>query len=288
MTNTVIEVFNGTLVTSTELNRSIGGMVEEVRLLTEPYTVPDELSGLLSHVVARARERDPNLFNGECVRMCSDMDAGEAVVLQRAHYFDGLCANEVSRYDRFTGLLMSEDGALVPLSQSVLANLVGTSTLAVTEDEHMVLTLHGNTVSSPGLYAPSGSGSLDIGDVTEDLSAFVIGAVRELHEECGLREDDVASSVLAGMGRWVEHGGKPEFSSLTFLKVSSDDVASITGDTWTHKVVTVPFDVSKARRVWSGEGCLVSAVSRGEVQPERVSLPLEFAARAAAAILRES
>ncbi len=133
------------------------------------------------------------------MRLCSDMDGNDPFIIQRAHYFDGLCSNRLSRLDKTDPIRrLLDDGQdnLVPFSRSVLANIVGTSTLAITRDEKMVIPIQGRTVSSPGLCAPSGSGSLDIGDVIEDLGSFINGAVREMREECGLTDDAVLSSPL--------------------------------------------------------------------------------------------
>jgi hypothetical protein len=91
---------------------------------------------------------------------------------------------------------------------------------------HVFVVIQGaGSVQSPGLLAPSGSGSLDWSDYVEHGGKFVsAGMMRELFEETthkngwsALVDRGHAYTLLTGYGRMLHRGGKPEFYGLVAM-----------------------------------------------------------------------
>jgi 8-oxo-dGTP pyrophosphatase MutT (NUDIX family) len=244
-------------------------------------------------------------FNGPCVRLETDLSSLHVnnlvdVRLRPADFFDALCSNELTRWsitrsgldwDFHHRYLLDSHNRVIALSQSELANIVGVSTLAITTDDHVLLVLQsGKSSASAQLWAPSGSGSLEPQDVSNQdrLSDVVLsGAVRELREECGLTPDSVLSSQLLGYGRWLERGAKPEFVCVTALSCTSNDVLrhpsyrDRSEKHWTTAVECIPLNLAvSAADDWSGPEARSSAAHRLIGNSDRVisgiSVPLQF------------
>jgi 8-oxo-dGTP pyrophosphatase MutT (NUDIX family) len=127
-------------------------------------------------------------------------------------------------------LFINRLGRLRDFGSSWLLNGIGTSTLAFTSDGKLVLVEQSKrNARSQGLFAPSGSGSLEPQDFAmspaldlRDLAAN--GANRELAEETGIRREEIVTSQFLGFGRWLEKAACPELFTLTLLSVHSDDL----------------------------------------------------------------
>jgi len=195
--------------------------------------------------ILEVRGRQKAMFNGQVVRQDTDLTPnlvreGGVVELSRTDYFTAICTNYLAGYrivdpghqvELEGNSLFLRKGRLVPLSQGMLANLIGVSTIAFTTDNKLALVYQdSHSVSSPGLTAPSGSGSVDLRDVhtqgaERSLSRFVTAAMeRELAEECHLRYAEIGSTILLGYFRWLSKGGKPEYLGLTFLTRTSEEL----------------------------------------------------------------
>ncbi|MFG1919420.1 NUDIX hydrolase [Micromonospora sp. NPDC048898] len=165
------------------------------------------------------------------------------VVLRSAHYFDFFCSNVLVPYDvcevgrrnlalRGRDLIVDRHGRLRTFRNSRLANIIGVSTLAFTSDGQLLLVAQTrDNVGSPGLLAPSGSGSLEPQDVspqsTPTLQEIIrTGAERELREECHINSAEIEGSDLLGYGRWLSRGATPEFCAVTFLNVAGDQLVA--------------------------------------------------------------
>jgi len=180
------------------------------------------------------------LFNDPKVRMKSDLTvkaikSKQKIALQRTDYFSGICTNELTcrevwtkkdRVQKYDGLsFMSSNGIILDLQQSHCSNHAGTNVLAFTKDGYMVVTIQsGETMQSPDLYAPSGSGSADFKDFEQNPETFVVSAMeRELMEECGLVNDvkrtnnRIVHTHLIGFARNLNRGGKPEFFGVAYI-----------------------------------------------------------------------
>ncbi|MCG2583157.1 hypothetical protein [Massilia sp. TS11] len=166
------------------------------------------------------------------------------------------CTKRLVRHDKHRGVewpyfdltpmfpvRTGDDGIerLMGLRESGLANHVGISTLALIRhaDGQFRLQLHVQSARADkgaNLIVPSGSGSLDWSDhVKTGLSDFFditsYGATREFLEENRYLPEDgghkAIASLIEKMGietlpigyfRWLDHGGKPEFSHVTLVE----------------------------------------------------------------------
>jgi hypothetical protein len=200
----------------------------------------------------RQRVTAPNVFNGKTVRQDDDLSAlvleqDGSVPFSATNYFALLMTNymmDITIRDRASGrcvqqpLQLIDDGTghLRGLAGSALANSVGVSTLAITADGKAIVVLQsGNTESSQGELAPSGSGSLDLRDVvkvrsgkaTEQLISVVrSGMERELCEEAHLRPGEIEWTEVLGYYRWMNKGAKPEYTGVTKLTRTSAELRS--------------------------------------------------------------
>ncbi|MCG9893940.1 MAG: hypothetical protein MH204_00510, partial [Fimbriimonadaceae bacterium] len=115
-----------------------------------------------------------------------------------------------------------------------LSDHVGVSTIAMTSDHQIVLWVQSrHAQESPGLLAPTGSGSLDWKDTVgkgnlEEL--LVSGMNRELSEEShrfGTKQINVKhiESKIIGFYRRLSRGGKPDFLGISRLPVCSSELA---------------------------------------------------------------
>lgn len=233
----------GAVAISTDLDSVLSTTQLPLRVVEDPYVLPAALADASAYMLRRttsARWR----FNGACVRLDSDLSVesaagGTDVMCRPASFFDGLCSNELTGWEvhrdgvlwNFSSEhLLDSSGRLLALSQSQLANMIGVSTVAITTDSHLLLTLQSRGSSaSAQLWAPSGSGSLEPQDLRGQTwlqRAVTAGMERELHEECGLLPSDVVSTRVIGYGRWLDRGGKPEFYGVSTLSVTLNEAMS--------------------------------------------------------------
>jgi hypothetical protein len=195
--------------------------------------------------ILEAKTATRSVYNGKLIRQNTDLTAallaeGGTVELGTTDYYTMLCTDYLadSRLMRQSSdgvvlhgppLMTDRNLNLRPLSDQAMANVVGVSTLAFTADGVLALVLQAPTAqSSPGLWAPSGSGSMDPRDYrtlreSTELRAIVAAAMeRELCEECNIRYDEIEWTRVLGFYRWLEKGGKPEYVGVTRLALGSD------------------------------------------------------------------
>lgn len=202
------------------------------------------LAARLLHFVLRQRQRSTDVvYDAAKVGLRTDLSmatfAPEAppIRLQRTSYF----ASEVS--NELTGRVILERGTdavvydgrsmavagdvLRDLEGGALSNHIGVSTLAVTSDGFLILTLQSSgSAQDPTGLVPSGSGSADLEDAdgAGTFGGFVRTAMdRELSEECGLPRGAITTR-LCGYARLLHRGGKPDLFGLSRLAVPLADV----------------------------------------------------------------
>lgn len=232
------------LLTSRPVNEALfGGATAALSIARDGFRArhASAVSYLLLQEFVRSKRQV--LFNGKKIRLRSDpqLDGDQRLApvgIQPTHYFDTLITNDAlgvsirSRGDNeraFDGHDFCFPAAKVPgCQQSGCANQVGTSTLAVTSDNYLVITgQSGTNAFSQRLWAPSGSGSADWRDVgaNSDLQTLVAAAARrELTEEAGLCPADVAWLRIIGYGRLLHRGGLPQFFCVSRLTCPLDRV----------------------------------------------------------------
>jgi 8-oxo-dGTP pyrophosphatase MutT (NUDIX family) len=196
-------------------------------------------------------------------------------------------------FDPRRALLANADGRLRTIGESMLADCVGISTLAVTADGALVMVRQtSRNVASALILAPAGSGSLDPRDLGHDHAETLQdivrrGMERELCEETGIRPDEIRGTRVTGFARWLERGAKPEFFGLTELSATTDDLAErrhLASDErlYTGGTITMTVDIpALGRELVDGTELLMAPSLPARIK-EDGSLPLLLALRAAA------
>jgi hypothetical protein len=305
----VVHAELGAVATNATLDEVLAGTPLPLRSADDPYLLPLALSRVAAYLLRRTTSaRWP--FNGPCVRLDTDLSVdgvlrGDDVVLREVSFFDLLCSNELTGWQVHRGdvpwdfnseYVLDRSDRLMPLAQSELANAVGVSTVAITTDGHLLLTLQAaGSSASAERWAPSGSGSLEPQDLAGRpvlQAAVAVGMERELREECGLLTEDVGWTRLVGYGRWLDRGGKPEFFAVTALTVPLATALSrrsshLDERLWTQSVAGVAVDLT-------GQGDPGEPVRWQDVVPDprrlrgSMSVPLEATLVALARALRGS
>lgn len=242
-----------------------------VRWSETAYVLPSALAAIAPYVLRRSSQgRWP--FNGPNVSLATDVTrpavaAGSEMLMRAGDFYSALCSNELTAWvlsrsgdelrfwDRY---LFDARGRFTTLNASELNNGVGVSSLAITTDDTLVVTLQSSrSQTSAGLWAPSGSGALEPRDVLRDgtdplVEAVRRGAERELMEETLIPRESIGRTAVIGYARWLDRGGKPEFYCVTMLTVTSAELgrqgqvhgALSEERLWTTSRNTVPLDLT--------------------------------------------
>lgn len=193
------------------------------------------------------------------VRMAEDLLPGmTGIALQPTKYSAFLVTNRLGAYEileqKSDRELLDPDaillagGKLPTLADSSCSNHIGVDVLAFVTSGRMLVTRQTRANHlSPGLLAPSGSGSVDWADLHErdDLTRMLSRAMRrELSEELGIRSAEVSeldSLRLLGYARFSHLGGKPQFFGVARLEPTRERVDSTT-DRYVAEHLTVDYD----------------------------------------------
>jgi 8-oxo-dGTP pyrophosphatase MutT (NUDIX family) len=237
----------GTALVSDPIDQALATADIQAQLADEPYQLPKHLKASAPHVL-RVVNHGRLVFNGKVIGMRSDplppgSAPGPPITLHVARFFDAQCSNEMctlrivhretgEEFDPRIQLLTNANGHLRTLAESTLADCVGISTIAFTADGQLVIVRQtSRNIASALLLAPSGSGSLDLRDLSADPAAaeplqgiLRRGMERELHEETGIRPDEIRATHVTGFARWLERGAKPEFFGITELNATAKDI----------------------------------------------------------------
>ncbi len=222
----------------------IDGPGIKVNKLSYKFQLADEIKQYVPSILKRNFMSDKLIFNGELVRMASDLYLdSDSINIQNVLYFDGQCTNEIvykqikSNYSLsppFLGdcMLFDNDSILYDLNFSSCANYIGASTLAITKDNYIVIGQQGVfSRSNAGRYAPSGSGSVNYSDLkySNNFNSLIINAMeREFCEEnyYSLDKRDKIRTIAVGYVRLLERGGKPDFFGISFIDEYSYNLKS--------------------------------------------------------------
>jgi 8-oxo-dGTP pyrophosphatase MutT (NUDIX family) len=298
----------GTALVSDAIDQAVAGRLIATQLDEEPYRLPRSLEGSAPYVLP-ACNHGRLVFNGKVIGMRGDplppgRSPAPAIRLHIARFFDAQCSNEMctlrithretgDEFDPRQALLTSADGHLRAIGESMLADCVGISTLAVTADSALVMVRQtSHNVASALLLAPAGSGSLDPRDLGHDHAEALQdivrrGMERELYEETGIRPDEIRGTRVTGFARWMERGAKPEFFGLTELSATTGDLAerrrlAAEERLYTGGTITMAIDIPALSRELADDADLLKAPSLPARIKEGGSLPLLLALRAAA------
>lgn len=121
--------------------------------------------------------------------------------------------------------LFFRDERLLSLEETKASNHIGGSVLAISSDGFLVYQRQSkDNEIAPSAFAASGSGSFDWEDLETQpdvtLRDLVVhGVERELSEELTVKVGpDNCQTILTGVYRSVQRGGKPEFCAVSYLK----------------------------------------------------------------------
>lgn len=191
----------------------------------------------------RFKLRDANakriyFYNEKKLCLSRDLRPGDrAVYLHRSCYYDTHLTHHICEsylYDDDTDFVYADArrtfpwqpgaGRLLDVTNSHGSNEIGVSTLGVTKDGYLILLRQNSRAnSSQGLLIPTGSGSADWKDRQKGsfTATIAYGMQRELSEECslegrhGIPVKELGETRITGFFRWVDRGGKPEFTGIT-------------------------------------------------------------------------
>lgn len=168
---------------------------------------------------------------------------GNKVYYHKGSYYDTYLTNIISgrelRSNEDNKLIASAEESipvikkgdeyyLKDITTSIMNNEIGISTLAITNDNYLVIwTQNRIAQSSGGLLVPTGSGSCDWSDRRGDSfnDTIIYAMNRELWEENGKKHlcklpEEIGQTKILGTFRWINKGGKSEFVGIT--KVNKD------------------------------------------------------------------
>lgn len=225
---------------SDEVNNRIRNNEISINVPIAKYSLSKDLQSLVPFVLMEKLKNKKTFTNDKKVTLASDIYVGTtSVSLMESRYYDGELTNELAlkrirsrrhHYFKFNGsdLFLDDDLCHIKsLSNNALANRIGSSTLAITSDNYLVIGVQGkNNLHNAGKYVPTGSGSMDYDDLLDanNLNRFIIkGTERELEEESSAGSF-IDKTIVVGYGRLIERGAKPEFFCITYLKESKDQI----------------------------------------------------------------
>ncbi|VXB51826.1 conserved hypothetical protein [Arthrobacter sp. 9V] len=236
---------HGIFIHDVTLSSKIRSGLVKARVINEQYTTPPEIGDLGLRYLSQALPGARRLHDGDVlgwntdIGRTSNIDINE-IEMQPATFFQKLQTDEFALWDvksRGTqdakygrSLFIDTSHNIRDLGKSWLLNGIGTSTLAFTSDGKLVVIEQSKrNARSRGLYAPSGSGSLEARDFGRLASTTLDhlaanGANRELEEEAGVAESEIVESQFLGFGRWLDKAACPELFTITRLSVSSDEL----------------------------------------------------------------
>ena len=217
-------------------------------LITRKYIMDNykKLRYFLYHRMLKSKSRYSLFYNSKllCLSGLSYRSGNIDMTVNKGCYFDyyltNLCYKStlkhshsiLAEYD--TSTFCPEDTVSSSIDTSCLSNVIGVSTLAQTNDGYVfILIQRDSNESSHNMLSPSGSGSCDYKDWLTSNSAPITNAMqRELYEECCLSTmftsyEDIGETYLTSFFQWVEKAWKPEFLGITRLKISLQQLQSI-------------------------------------------------------------
>ncbi len=217
----------------------------------------------LHKVYREKKTRGTQLYLSNLIGLMDDVTAASEdaqIRVMKTNYFDFMLTNEtVNRaylpvnepgQDMIEGykLLYNQNGTLRGYSETLCADVLGGSTLAVTNDGYVIMQMQsGQADRNPGTIVPSGSGSTDYSDFIKlqtrmNASPFrkaerptfqqlIIDTIhRELSEENGF---DGNGGVTGGKGmrtrvigfaRLLDRGAKPDFFGVTYIDAKATEL----------------------------------------------------------------
>lgn len=232
-------------VVSDEINRQLQTeKIYHFHTLKKQFRIGQEISDLVPSILNEIFSNNRSvLFNGTLLRLAQELYLDRnSVYLQKTHYFDSQCTNEIvyKKYRSANQMFFIFDGGdllakkeehasvLFDLDESPCSNQIGVSTLAITSDNYVIIGKQAlASKANAGRYAPSGSGSSEFTDIIgcSTLNEVLIkGMERELIEELNIPAHMPIHTSLLGYVRLLERGGKPDFFGVTYINATKKEL----------------------------------------------------------------
>jgi len=185
------------------------------------------------------------LFNENKLCLSEDLLVGKPVQCHKGTYFDTMLTNDLAgcyianrnSTKPFVDLQIElpitrrqgYKNSFKPISDTLLNNNMGGSTIAFTKDNKMVFwTQGGISQFSEGLIAPTGSGSCDYEDITDNdfIKTIKKTMERELLEEStqDVNYENIVETRIIGYFRWQKRGGLPQFVGITKINLNKKEL----------------------------------------------------------------
>lgn len=233
---------HGTLVIDLDVSLALRSNEFKAKAADTAYILRPEIRAVGNRYRRARVNRNPNAYNEPVLGLSEIIGCAPVTSLSTvdAYYWDHLATDHLAMVDTKINTILQTDlgrslfidrhDKLRTFGASWLLNAIGVSVMAITTDGHFVVVMQSaNNDSSMGLYAPTGSGSLEPqdyqGEVTLPASKlFANGAMREAAEESAITHEDVEEVLTLGFGRWLEKAAKPEVFLVAFLSIDSHAV----------------------------------------------------------------
>lgn len=238
-----------------------GGLRKPWEYSSFKYRLPSTLQQFKYLNLRRHYAKGRAMFNGKLLGLACDLDENSAVIqVHPIGYFDHITSNlvvdnlyftpgyEELIYDGNDLIIDSQTGELVNLIDSRAANVIGSSTLVITQDNNLIIGFQGAmSDNSSNLLIPSGSGSVSLLDGKYSATfadILSIAAEREYFEEAAVpgtrrylkrissnRFSAFRSSITSpvpivtrpiGYLRDLTRAGLPDYFCLSYLDLPAD------------------------------------------------------------------
>lgn len=228
-----------------KVNEYLFNNAKNIKIVVDgKYRLPKEYRDILRFSLDKKLTSGRRFFDAPKYRLYSSIEVGtKEVKLQKTKYFYSFATNEnafkrIRSYRslafKFDGgnALFDDEGRLLSNEMSYQSNHIGASTLAFTKDGYVIIGKQNNENNvNAGRIVPSGSGSINIGDLRSNLEDMAAANMeRELREECGISKKVKISTKLIAYGRFVNRGFKPDFFGISFIDATKAEICRKKGD----------------------------------------------------------
>ncbi|MGR3765984.1 hypothetical protein [Rossellomorea sp. NS-SX7] len=181
----------------------------------------------------KAMQNKQPFFNDKKLCMSQPLSNSD---LSRCHiggYYDTFLTNRIFNKSLKCKHTHYHANEIFHCKPKLMNNQIGVSTIGFTLDGYLLLwQQNSKALSSSGLLAPTGSGSLDYSMMKKNsLNKTLINAMNtELWEESNGKEtqftiDDIGRTYVIGHYRWMTRGGQPQFAGVSFLNIDYKELS---------------------------------------------------------------
>ena len=185
------------------------------------------------------------LINENKLCLSEDIEINRPVEYHKGTYFDTILTNDIAgseirdkvhhktvvdqQIEPLIEICTGFPDCFMRISDNLLNNNIGASTIGFTSDNQLIFWIQsGAAQHSQGLIAPTGSGSCDYEDITDNdlLQTIKKTMERELLEESTekVNFDNIVETRIIGYFRWQNRGGLPQFVGITRLNLRKNEL----------------------------------------------------------------